>query len=83
MEAYTCRLPKDLRAYIIKNKVENTTQVVEIAQNHYATLTIKMMEFKNSSSKLTTKVEQVKNSKRVKESKDGKESSKRILAKKD
>lgn len=46
VETFCCGLPKELRDYCIKNKVQNMTQMAAIAQTGYDMLTGKMSGFK-------------------------------------
>lgn len=66
VETYTCNLPKASRNFIIKKKIENMTQLIEIAQNGYFILTrwqmIGLIGFKTSSIKPVVKVEKMKDS---------------------
>ena len=48
VETFYCELPKELRDYCIKKRVESMTQMVEIAQTGYALLTEQMSGFKSS-----------------------------------
>ena len=47
IETFCCGLPKELRNYCIKNKVQSMTQMVEIAQTGYDMLLGKISGFKN------------------------------------
>ena len=48
VETFCCGLPKELRDYCIKKRVESMTQMIEIAQTGYALLTGQMSGFKGS-----------------------------------
>ena len=46
VETFCCGLPKELRDYCIKKRVESMTQMIEIAQTGYTLLTGQMSGFK-------------------------------------
>ena len=48
VETFCCGLPKELRDYCIKKRVESMTQMIEIAQTGYALLTGQMSGFKGN-----------------------------------
>ena len=61
IETFCCGLPKELRNYCIKNKVQNMTQMVKIAQIGYSVLLKKISGFKDG--QITTKNEDNKGKK--------------------
>lgn len=72
VEAHTCGLPKELQDYMVKNKVYNITQMIEIVQTRFTMLTGKGKGFKLRGNSLTKTMVA-----KAKESKDSKDASKK------
>lgn len=74
-------MPKRLRDYYIKNKVDNMTQWIEIVQIGFSMVRVKMIGFKMGNASTKTMIADTKESKNSKETskKENKERKFRLL----